>query len=199
MKNLQNRDLQYLVDTIIEKAETDKEYFKLETGEYSQMIKTMTKNYKKLRRVYNDLYKTVTEHFKYYFDNLNETDLDESKADMISSRLKSPKNVQNDRELLMLFDYFYSINGRFPTTNENTFVPRAKLPVEVNGEKVNIKKLYKKFRGINSHGIVCSQFLAALFLFFNGGGEEKARKFLSEIYQNMRLGALYTDLLLQIC
>ena len=73
----------------------------------------------------------------------------------------------------MLFDYFYFINGCFPTTNEHTFVPRAKLPLEVNGEELNIKKLYEKFRGSDLHGIVCSQFLAALFLFFNGGGEEE--------------------------
>ena len=41
--------------------------------------------------------------------------------------------------------------------------------------------------------IVCSQFFAALFLFFNGGVEEKARNFLSEFYQNMIVGALSTD------
>ena len=54
-------------------------------------------------------------------------------------------------------------------------------------------KLYEQFRGSDSHGIVCSQFLAALFLFFNGGGEEKARNFLSEFYGNMTAGALSTD------
>ena len=81
------------------------------------MLKTMTKNYKILRRVHNDLYKTVAENFKYCFDNLNETDLDEIEADMVSSGLNSPKNVQNASELLILFEYFYFINGRFPTTN----------------------------------------------------------------------------------
>ena len=72
----------------------------------------MTKNYRTLRRIHNELYKTVAENFKYYFDNLNESDLDEIEADMFSSVLNSPKTVQNASELLMLFDYFYSINGR---------------------------------------------------------------------------------------
>ena len=84
----------------------------------------------------------------------------------------------------MLFDYFYFINGRFPTANEHTFVLRAKLPLEVNGEELKIKKLYEKLRGTDSHGTVCSQFLVALFLFFNGGGEEKVRNFLSGFYEN---------------
>ena len=77
LENFQGCDWQYLVETIIEKAETDKDYFKIKTGEDSEMLKTMTKNYKILRRVHNDLYKTVAENFKYYFDYLNETDLNE--------------------------------------------------------------------------------------------------------------------------
>ena len=193
LENLQSRDWQYLVETIIEKAENKKDYFKIKTGEDSEMLQTMTKNYKILRRVHNDLYKTVTENVKYYFDNLNETDSNEIEAVMVSSGLNSPKNVQNASELLMLLDYFYFINGRFPTTNEHRFVPRAKLPLKMKGEELNINKLYEKFRGSDSHGIVCSQFLAALFLFFNGRGEEKALNFLSEFYGNITVAALSTD------
>ena len=163
LENLQSRDWQYLIETIMERAETDKDYFKIKTTEGSDMLRTMTKNYKILRGVHNGLYKTVTENFKYYFENLNETDLDEIEDDMVSSGSNSPKNVQNATELLMLFDFFYFINGRFPTTNEHTFAPRAELPLEVNGQELNIKKLYEKFRGSDSHGIVCSQFLAAFF------------------------------------
>ena len=192
-KNLQSRNWQYLVETIIEKAETKNDYFKIKTGEDSEMLQTMTRNYKKLRPVHNDRYKTVAENFKYYFENLNETDLNEIEADMVCSELSSPQNLKIATELLMLFDYFYFINGRFPTTNEHTFVPRAKLPLKVNGEELNIKKLYEKFRGSDSHSIVCSQFLAALFLLFNGVSEEKASNFLFEFYQNMTVGALSTD------
>ena len=46
LENLQIRDWQYLVVTIIETAETNKDYFKIKTGEDSEMLKTMTKNYK---------------------------------------------------------------------------------------------------------------------------------------------------------
>ena len=70
------------------------------------MLRTMTKNYKVLRHVHNDLYKTVAKNFKYYVDNLNQTDLDEIDTDMVSSGLNSITNVQNATELLMLFDYF---------------------------------------------------------------------------------------------
>ena len=141
------------------------------------MMETMTRNYRLLRRVHSDLFKSVAENFKHYFKSLNETELAEIEVDMVSSSLNSPRNVQSTSKLLMLFDYFYFLNGCFPTTNEHTFVPKAKLPSEVNGQELNFKKLYGKFRTSNSLGLVSSQFLAALFLVFNGGAEEKARNF----------------------
>ena len=73
----------------------------------------------------------------------------------------------------MLLDFFFFINGRFPTTAAHTFIPRADLPMEVNG-------------------LVASQFLGALNIFF-GGDPEITRKFLTEFYQNMTISNLSTD------
>ena len=92
----------------------------------------------------------------------------------------------------MLFDFFYFVNGRFPTTGVHTFIPRADLPMEVNDEELNIKKWYEKFRTTNSHALISSQFLAALNIFF-GGDPELSRRFLTEFYQNMTVSTLSTD------
>ena len=59
----------------------------------------------------------------------------------------------------MLFDFFYFVKGGFPTTGVHRFIPRADLPMEVNGEELNIKKLYEKFRTTKSHALFSSQFL----------------------------------------
>ena len=64
--------------------------------------------------------------------------------------------------------------------------------MEVNGKEINIKKLYEKFRGTNSHGLVASQFFGALNIFF-GGNPEITRKFLTEFYQNMAVSNLSTN------
>ena len=40
LESLQDRDWQYLIKTIIEKAETDKDYFKIKTKEDPEMLKT---------------------------------------------------------------------------------------------------------------------------------------------------------------
>ena len=91
----------------------------------------------------------------------------------------------------MLFDFFYFVNGRFPTAGVHTFIPRVDLPMEVNGEELNIKKLYEKFRMTNSRAVVSSQFLAALNIFF-GGDPELSRRFLTEFYQNVTVSTLST-------
>ena len=100
---------------------------------------------------------------------MNENDLSEIESDMVANGVNSPGNVQSATELLGILDYFYFVIGRFPTTNEHMFVPRARSPPEVNGQELNSVKLYGKFAKTNLRGIVSSQFLAALFLFFNGG------------------------------
>ena len=116
MGNLQNRDWQYLIESLIYNTEKDKDFYKIKTIEDSSMIERMIKNYKILRRIHNDLYKSVADNFKFYIDNLSEVDLEEIDADIVSSGLNSIKHIENSTELLMLFDYFYFINGHFPTT-----------------------------------------------------------------------------------
>ena len=156
------------------------------------MIQDTSKNYRLLRRVHHYLYIAIAENFKLYLSNLTQSKFEEIDSDIISSGLNSLQNVETATELLMLFDFFYFANGRFPTTAIRTFIPRADLPMEVDSEELNIKKLYEKFRTTNSHALVISQFLAALNIFF-GGDPELSRRFLTEFYQNMTVSTLSTD------
>ena len=148
------------------------------------MIKDMEKNYRILRRVHGVLYTSVAENFQFYINSLDQAEIEEINTDFIGSGLNYIQNVESATELLMLFDFFYFINGRYPATTAHTFIPRPELPMEVNGEEINIKNLYEKFRWTNSHGLVSSQFLAALNIFF-GGNPEISQKNLTEFYQNM--------------
>ena len=156
------------------------------------MIQDISKNYRLLRRIHHDLYTAIAEYFKLYLSTLAQSEFDEIDSDIISSGLNLLQNVETATELLMLFYFFYFVNGRFPTAGVHTFIPRADLPMEVNGEELNIKKLYEKFRTTNSHALVSSQFLATLNIFF-GSDPELSRRFLTEFYQNMIVSTLSTD------
>ena len=99
MGNLQNRDWQYLIESLIYNTEKDKDFYKIKTTEDSSMIERMIKNYKILRRIHNDLYKSVADNFKFYIDNLSEVDLEEIDADIVSSGLNSIKHRKFYRAL----------------------------------------------------------------------------------------------------
>ena len=44
MEKLQNRDWQYLIESLIYKVEKEKDYYKIKTTEDSEMIQDMSKN-----------------------------------------------------------------------------------------------------------------------------------------------------------
>ena len=157
MEKLQNRDWQYLIESLTYKVEKEQDYYKIKTTEDSEMIQDMSKNYRLLRRIHHDLYTRIAENFKLYLSTLTQSEFDKINSDIISSGLNSLQNVETATELFMLFDFFYFVNGRFPTTGVHTFIPWADLPMEVNGGELNIKKLYEKFRTTNSHALVSSQ------------------------------------------
>ena len=143
------------------------------------MIQDMTKNYKLLRTIHHDFYTTIAENFQYYLGTLTQPDFNEIDTDIVASGLNSLQNVDSATEILVLFDfYFYFVNGRYPLQPCIRLFHAIcsirlfhDLPMEVNGEELNIKKLYEKFRTTNSYDFVSSQFLATLNIFFGGDSE----------------------------
>ena len=103
----------------------------------------MEKNYKILRRVYDRIFATIAENFQLYLNSLSEEEVTEIDSDFVSSGLASIRDTESAFDLLSLFDFFYFVNGRFPTAAGHTFVPKGDFPLEVNEEKVNTKKLYE--------------------------------------------------------
>ena len=104
-----------MIESLIYKTEKDKDYFKIKTTEDSEMIQDMTKNYKLLRTMHHDFYTTIAENFQYYLSTLSQSDFKEIESDIVASGLNSLQNVNSATELLMLFDFFNFVNGRFPT------------------------------------------------------------------------------------
>ena len=141
MERLQNRDWQYLVKSLIYKAEKDRDYYKMKTVEDSEMITDMEHNYRILRRTHNEIYTLIAEKFQLYINSLDQAEPEEIDVDFVSIGLNSVQNVDTATELMMFFDFFYFVNDRFPTATAHTFIPMADLPLEVNGEEINIKKL----------------------------------------------------------
>ena len=68
MERLQNRDWQYLIESLIYKVEKDQDYYKIKTIEDPEIIKDMEKNYRILRRVHNEIYTSIAQNFQLYIN-----------------------------------------------------------------------------------------------------------------------------------
>ena len=165
MEELQTRNWQYLIESLIYQVEKDRDYYKIKTKRDSEIIASMEKDYKILRRVFDSILATIAENFQLYLNSLSEKEVTEIDSDFASG-LASIQDTENAFDLLALFDFFYFVNGKFPTATGHTFIPNGDFSLEVNKEEVNIKELYEKFRGSGSHALVASQFIAALKIFF---------------------------------
>ena len=92
MEKLQNRDWQYLIESLIYNFEKGKDSYKIKTTEESEMIQDMSKNYRLLRRIHHDLCTTIAENFKFYLSTLTQIDSD------INCGLNSFQNVKTATE-----------------------------------------------------------------------------------------------------
>ena len=191
MKEVQSRNWQYVVESLIQLVEGNKTQLKPFQKSEKKIIKSMKHNYSVARRVYTSNYENMAKQFKIYLNSLppNETDEIENDFRANGKGLVSVRDAQSTMELFHSFAMFYYINGRLPYTDGHLFVPDGNAPSEIIGEKLNLKELFAKFFRTKSNAVVSSPFLAAQILFF-AGKETIAKDFLTELYENCR-GALF--------
>ena len=74
--------------------------------------------------------------------------------------IKKVTEIQDAQELLKIFQNFYTMTGRLPTSNGLLVVPDGDAAPGEN--KINMKQLYDLFKNSNSHGIVSLPFLGLI-------------------------------------
>ena len=77
LEKVQNRDWQYLVESVIRFAENDKSQFKPLPRNEKKITKSMKHNYKVVLRVYRSIYTNIAEQFKIYLNSLPPDKIDE--------------------------------------------------------------------------------------------------------------------------
>ena len=182
MEEIENRDWQYLEESVIKLVEHGKSHLKPLPKAERKIIKSMKYNYRVAQRVYESTYANMVERFKIYLNFLPPDEIDEAendfRADFLFAKWKARPNY------LFFFAIFYYIKGRFPYTDGHLFVSDGKTPSGIIEEKLSLKELFAKFFRTGSKGLVSSPFLAALLLFFDGK-ETLTKNFLTELYKNL--------------
>ena len=149
----------------------------------------MEKKYKVARRVYLSINQYIADNFVPCLKSLNF----DKKTERAKRRFEDKRfwilrieEYDSAQSPLNSFDFFYYINGRFSLTNGHFYIPDGKKPTEVQGDGLNLKKLYKKFRGAKSHALVLIPFLCDLDSFLSGN-KKVFKEEISELYRNLFL------------
>ena len=103
---------------------------------------------------------------------------------------KKIKEQENSTEVFKNFNQFFFKTGRFPGSKNLTIIPSGIIPAFVKTKDViSPSDLYETFKDSNAYGLVSTQFLAALNIYFN---DDKllSKNVMTEFLHNLSLQAL---------
>ena len=134
---MQRRDWQYLVESVIQLVECDKNHLNhlksLPKSEKKKIIKSMKHNYRVARRVYGSTFVNIAEKFKIYLNSVLSDEIGEIENDFRANGngLLSVRDTQSAVELFDSFAMFYYINDRLPYTDGHISCVIEKLRLEL--------------------------------------------------------------------
>ena len=100
----------------------------------------MEKNYRILRRVYQQLHLYVNELFSEFINSLSSYEIRNMDADIKANGwgIKKITEVEDAQELMKIFQDFCTMTGRLPLSNSLLVAPDRDAPPD---EKVNMRQL----------------------------------------------------------
>ena len=133
MKEVKSKDWKYLVESVIQLVEGDKNHLKPLFKSEKKTIKSMKHNYRVARRVHASTYANIAKQFHIYLNSLPPDEIDEIKNDFGANGngLLSVRDTQSAIGLFNSFTMFYYINGRLPYTEFRLFVPDEEKRLEL--------------------------------------------------------------------
>ena len=145
---------------------------------------TVERNYRIVRRVYQQLYLDIAELFAEFIRSLSSSELQVFDEDISANGwgIKKISEVSDAQELLKIFQDFYSLAGRLPLSNSLLVVPDGDAPPE---EKLNMRQLYDLFKNTNSHVLVSLSFLGLIQYYLEENDHSLIKNATSELYFNL--------------
>ena len=176
MKKIEEKNKQFLIEKIIHGVEFE-DLYKTKPEKKTEIMSTIEKNYRILRRVYQQLHIDTVELFAEFISSLSSYEIHDMYKDIKANGSGIKKITENSgtQELLKLFQDFYTIMGRLPLSNSLLVVPDGNTPPE---EKINLRQLYDLFKNTNSHGLVSLPFLELLQFYLEGNDHSLIKKML---------------------
>ena len=145
---------------------------------------TVERNYRIVRRVYQQLYLDIAELFAEFIRSLSSSELQVFDEDISANGwgIKKISEVSDAQELIKIFQDFYSLTGRLLLSNSLLVVPDGDAPPE---EKLNMRQLYDLFKNTNSHVLVSLPFLGLIQYYLEENDHSLIKNATSELYFNL--------------
>ena len=106
---------------------------------------------------------------------------------------KKIKEQENSTEVFKNFNQFFFKTGRFPGSENLAIILSSIIPAFIKTKDViSPSGLYETFKDSNAYGLVSTQFLAALNIYFNGD-KLLSKNVMTEFLHNLSLQALSRD------
>ena len=174
----------------------DNELF--QDGEYDEQKSLVDETFKNLNYC-KQIYENVFHDLAYFFHRtLKETPnifvekMEEDLAREIFYQ-KKIKEQENSTEVFKDFNQFFFKTGRFPGSDNLAIIPSGIIPAFIKTKDViSHSDLYETFKDSNAYGLVSTQFLAALNIYFNGD-KLLSKNVMAEFLHNLSLQALNRD------
>ena len=198
LETLQNRNWSYFIKKLIYFSNNDLDNELFRDSEYDEQKSLVDQTFKNLN-YWKQIYENVFDDIVYFFHRkLKETPdifvkkMEEDLAQEIFYQ-KKIKEQENSTEVFKNFNQFFFKTGRFPGSNNLAVIPSGIIPAFVKTKDViSPSDLYETFKDSNAYGLVLTQFLAALNIYFNSD-KLLLKNVMTEFLHNLSLQALNRD------
>ena len=198
LETLHNRNWSYFIKKLIYFLNNDLDDELFQDGEYDEQKSLVDQTFKNLNYC-KQIYENVFDDIAYFFHRkLKEThDIFVEKMEEDLTReifyQKKIKEQENSTKVFKNFNQFFFKTGRFPGSDNLAIIPSSIIPAFVKIKDVMLPSdLYETFKDSNTYGLVSTQFLAALNIYFNSD-KLLSKNVMTEFLHNLSLQALNRD------
>ena len=171
---MQNRNWSYFIKKLIYFSNNDLDNELFQDGEYDEPKSLVDQTFKNLNYC-KQIYENVFDDITYFFHRkLKETPnifVEKMEKDLAREIFyqKKIKEQENSTEVFKNFNNFFFKTERFPGSDNLAIIPSGIIPAFVETKDViSPSDLYETFEDSNANGLVSTQLLGALNIYFNG-------------------------------
>ena len=188
VKKIEEKNKEFLIEKLIHSVEFE-DLYATNPEKNSEILQTMERNYRILRRVYQQLHIDITELFSEFINYLSSHEIKDMSDDIEANGwgIKKITEVEDNYELFKIFQDFYTITGRLPLSNSLLVRPDGDAPPD---EKVNTRQLYDLYKNTKSHGIVSLPFLGLIQYYLEENDQSLIKNATSELYYDLGYSTL---------